>query len=220
MTRRHMLVTMTRQRARSDEDKQARRAAILDAARDVFDATEFDAFTMDAVAAELGLVKGTLYRYFPTREGLLLAVIDDEFRRWFDAVDAELDPSRGGTDAVVDVLVRAILDRPRFMRLLSLLPTVMERNVPYDTAVAFKTMIVARTGSTADLVGRRLGVPADRAVRLLKQLQASLIGLYHHAHPSPIMQQLADDPAFATLRLDLPTELRHATAALVAAALA
>jgi short-subunit dehydrogenase len=56
-----------RKRARSDDDKAVRRGDILDAARAVLDAGELDAFAMAAVAAKLGLVKGTIYRYFPTR---------------------------------------------------------------------------------------------------------------------------------------------------------
>ena len=81
---------MATRRARSDEDKLARRAEILDAARQVFDGGEIDAFTMDDVAAALELAKGTLYRYFPTRESLLLALADDEYQQWFARVDEAL----------------------------------------------------------------------------------------------------------------------------------
>ena len=66
---------MDRRRARSDLDKAERRADILEAARATIDGSEMDEFTMDAVAAKLGLAKGTLYRYFPTREAVLLGIL-------------------------------------------------------------------------------------------------------------------------------------------------
>ena len=66
---------MDRRRARSDLDKAERRADILEAARATIDGSEMDEFTMDAVAAKLGLAKGTLYRYFPSKEFLLVSVM-------------------------------------------------------------------------------------------------------------------------------------------------
>jgi AcrR family transcriptional regulator len=220
-----MIDGVDKQRARTDDDKRTRRDDILDAARAVFDATEFDAFTMDAVATKLGLVKGTLYRYFPTREGLLLALTGDEYTGWFDAVDARLrEPARATTSRssverrVTALLVDEVVTRERFMRLLALVPTVLERNVPFDTARAFKVRLMGRIESTAVLLATPLHTPVERSVQLLFHLQAAVIGLFHHAHPAPIVAEVLEDPALAALRIDLRLELTHAVAALVAAA--
>ena len=55
------------------------------------------------------------------------------------------------------------------------------------------------------------------ALQLLYHLQAIVIGLYHHAHPAPVVQQLTETPALAVLRIDLAAELRHGVRALVTA---
>lgn len=66
-----------RQRARTDEAKERRRRALLDAALEVFFERGLSAARMEDVAARAGLSKGTLYLYFASKEALFAALIDD-----------------------------------------------------------------------------------------------------------------------------------------------
>ncbi len=215
------------QRARSDADKRSRHDDIVDAARAVFDDVEIDGFTMDAVAASLSLAKGTLYRYVPTREALLLALTIDEYATWFDRVDAALaaaTPPMGDTPrdaaALTSVIVTSLVEQPRLLRLMSLVASVLERNVPFDTALHYKSFLVRRGEVTGTLVARRLGCTQQRALQFLVHLQALTIGLYHHAHPAPIVKEVLVDSAFADLQIDFRRELEHAVRALALAAMA
>ncbi len=56
----------------SDNGQGKRREAILHAAEKVFEAYGFAETTMDAVAAEAGVSKGSIYNYFPSKEDLVL----------------------------------------------------------------------------------------------------------------------------------------------------
>lgn len=49
----------------------ARRQAILDEARDLVNASGFDALTLQRLATRLGYAVGALYRYFPSKEALI-----------------------------------------------------------------------------------------------------------------------------------------------------
>ena len=51
-----------------------RRSDIIIAASRVFDANGYAATTMDAVAAEAGVAKGSLYNYFPSKHSLFVQV--------------------------------------------------------------------------------------------------------------------------------------------------
>ncbi|SMF02452.1 transcriptional regulator, TetR family [Tistlia consotensis] len=64
--------------AEPDEPKwrTERRARILRAAALLLRGRDLDALHMDAVAAEASIGKATLYRYFPSKDALLLAVLD------------------------------------------------------------------------------------------------------------------------------------------------
>ncbi|NUS42730.1 MAG: TetR/AcrR family transcriptional regulator [Mycobacteriaceae bacterium] len=61
----------------SEEHRQARRAQILAAARRRFAANGFHMTSMDDVIAEAGLSAGALYRYFPSKNALILACAED-----------------------------------------------------------------------------------------------------------------------------------------------
>lgn len=211
---------MATRRARSDEDKLARRSQILDAARVVFDAGEVDEFTMEAVAAALDLAKGTLYRYFPTREGLLLALADDEYRQFYDRVDAALatPPAAERVGAMAGALVDQILAEPRFLRLAALVPSVLERNIPFETAMEYKSNVIARARRTSKLVAAWLQISEARAGQMLFHLQAISTGLYHAANPAPIIIRVQSDPRYPGRRPDLRSELLDAALALVQAA--
>ncbi len=56
---------------------QAKRRQITDAARSLFLAQGFTRTSMDAITAEAGVSKQTLYAYFPSKNELLLAILDD-----------------------------------------------------------------------------------------------------------------------------------------------
>ena len=88
-------------RARRPEHKRERREAILAGARRLLDAEGVEGATLSAIARAAGLSKANCYRYFESREAILLAVILDEARAWLGTVEAglaELDP--GGLEVM------------------------------------------------------------------------------------------------------------------------
>lgn len=56
---------------------QVRRLEIVDAAARLFAARGYGGTTIDAVASEVGILKGSLYHHISGKEDLLLAVIDE-----------------------------------------------------------------------------------------------------------------------------------------------
>lgn len=78
----------------SEEEKAGRaqrRQAFVDAARDAFFAHGYGATTMSAIAATVGGSKTTLWAYFPSKEELFAAVIDDIVERYSLALTIEVD---------------------------------------------------------------------------------------------------------------------------------
>src|SRR5688500_3703292 len=71
-----------------DPDLGARRKAeILDAAATVFAAAGYANADVQVIADALGVGKGTVYRYFPTKEALFLAAVE----RGLGELSAEMD---------------------------------------------------------------------------------------------------------------------------------
>jgi len=73
------------------KDKQLtarRRADILDVATRLFAKRGYPSTDVQVVADELGVGKGTVYRYFPTKRDLFLAAVDRGMDRLDDAIEA------------------------------------------------------------------------------------------------------------------------------------
>jgi TetR/AcrR family transcriptional regulator, mexJK operon transcriptional repressor len=111
----------------SPRGRDSRRKAILDIARDTFMEQGYAAASMSAIAAKLGGSKGTLYNYFPSKEELFAAVIQEECGSEWLAM-ALFEP----TDSLEESLRRF---GGRFLRY-----------VLSDTALAFHRLISAEGG--------------------------------------------------------------------------
>jgi len=177
-----------RQRARRDDEKEARRRALLDAAHRRFDRLPYAEVRMVDVAEDAGLAKGTAFFYFPTKEALFLALLDQLLVGWLEAVDGELEAGgRWSAARVARLFTRTLVERPALSRLLTVLSTVLERNVDEAQVLRFKQMLLDRLGRTGALLERRLDLAAGDGGRLLLRIDALVIGL----------RQLADAPPAA-----------------------
>lgn len=63
-------------------DAARNRAALLDAAAELMAGCGVAALTMDAVAARAGVGKGTVFRRFGSREGLMASLLDHREQEW------------------------------------------------------------------------------------------------------------------------------------------
>src|SRR4051795_8898228 len=63
-------------------DAARNRSALLVAAQDLVDRCGTAAVTMDAVATAAGVGKGTVFRRFGSREGLMAALLDHSETEW------------------------------------------------------------------------------------------------------------------------------------------
>ena len=77
-----------RGRPRDDEHAARRREEILVAATRLFAQHGYPGMDVQLVADELGVGKGTIYRYFPTKRDLFLAAVDRGMRRLTERIDA------------------------------------------------------------------------------------------------------------------------------------
>ena len=103
------------------ELQERRRAEILNAATAVFAEHGFAAADVQEIADKTGVGKGTVYRYFPSKEELFLAAVDHGMRRLKAAVDAAVADSRQPLERIAEG-VRAYLsffdENPEIVELL------------------------------------------------------------------------------------------------------
>lgn len=73
------------------------RAALLEAAARVYARRGFDAATLDEIAVEAGYTKGALYDHFGSKEGLLVALMEEylnvQLAEQVEVFDPEIEPA-------------------------------------------------------------------------------------------------------------------------------
>lgn len=121
--------------------RDARRAQLLQVAQDLFTAEGYHHVTMDDIGARADVSKPVLYRHFPSKLDLYLAVVDERGAVLLEQAEAALAPLRGlGEDAapvsgreVVAAIVRAYL---RFVDVAGDSSSLLfESDVTHDPAV-------------------------------------------------------------------------------------
>ena len=201
-----------RERARKSEDKELRRRAILDAARALFAERGLSGFAMADVAARAGIVKGTLYLYWPTREELLLSVLEELLWQWLDELDGRFDDAGAPTPPrrLASIVCDSLASYEPLGRLLAVLQTVLEHNVSRDSIVRFKSERAARMAMSGARLERRVPLRAGEGVRVLLHLNALLVGLVQMADSAPLVQEVLSEPPLTALKVDLERELKDA----------
>jgi AcrR family transcriptional regulator len=210
-------------RAINDEQKQERQQAILDAAWAMFQETDYVTVTMASVAERLGLAKGTMYLYFPTKEELFLAITMEQVGDWFNEIDGKLEMlSKATPTQIATVITQSLTLHPDLTRLLAILSTVLEQNVSYHAALAFKRMLGVHLARTGGLLEDRLPAPGGGAAlpggagaQFLLRLHALIVGLRHLSDPSPVVRQVLSLPEMQGFVVDFDTELSEMITALL-----
>ena len=164
-----------KRRARSAEQKAQRRQTVLQVAERYFLEVGYEAFSMAQLAKRAGLVKGTLYLYFETREELFLTLYEQSLVRWSRAFIGQLSgplPSRNYAQALYDT---AMADGT-FVPLLVRLEHVIEHNVSIPRLVASKRVFIDQVAVLATASSHALTVPLAQASEVVKTMGVLLIG--------------------------------------------
>jgi AcrR family transcriptional regulator len=199
------------QRARSQEAKQVRREAILDAAQRLFHEKSYEGLTVDAVAKTSRIAKGTVYLYFGTKEAIFLELLLLEIESWFAALADPLDLLQpGDVRGVAELLSRSLEERRTLRRLASLLHQTLEQNVDAATVRSFRRRALDSMLVPAARLERCLPQLAPgEGQKLLLDVHAFVIGVGHMAEPGPVVAQVIAEPGFEILRVDFVTKLRE-----------
>ncbi|HMF40708.1 MAG TPA: TetR family transcriptional regulator [Polyangia bacterium] len=206
------------QRARKPDERAHRQRAILEAAAALFDAEGLPGVTLNAVARRAGIAKSNLYRYFESREAMLLALLNEDQDAAVALVEEKLARLRGPIDAraVARVFAQVAVASPRFCVLQTALSGVLEQNLSEEAIAQYKRGVLR--------LGLRIGnalraalpsLPARATGPFMRYLHAVIAGLYPVANPAPAAARVLRDAQFAALRFDFAEDMEIMLAAVL-----
>jgi AcrR family transcriptional regulator len=95
------------------------RELVLDAAERVMAEDGFEAATLARVVAESGIPMSSVYHYYGSKDGILLAVMERGAERFFaDLPDQRVGPAARHLTQIVATVVETLDRHPHFLRLL------------------------------------------------------------------------------------------------------
>ncbi|GAA2515036.1 TetR/AcrR family transcriptional regulator [Winogradskya humida] len=125
------------QRARRPDQKDQRREAILDAARELALRSGVAWVSLGDIATAVGLAKSNVLRYFGTREEIYLRLTMQAGSDWAAAATAALRDA-SGAGATAAALADAYVDRPLYCDLTTHAETMFEHNVTAEVLRDYK----------------------------------------------------------------------------------
>ena len=116
-----------------------RKEEIIEACARLYETMSFKEITIKEIGAATSFTRTSIYNYFETKEEIFLALLQMEYERWVDAMNAVMSDRASMTrDELARTLARTLTDRPRLLRLLSMNHFDMEANSRPDKLNEFK----------------------------------------------------------------------------------
>lgn len=217
----------TFQRARSEEQREIRRRAVLDTAAAMLDEKSVGALSLNELSRRVGLAKSNVLRYFESREAILLELLDRDWRQWTATLPEQLAasvtpdaPPLQRAQEFAAVLARSLEQQRVLCDLLSAQAGVLEHNVSADVAARYKRAALDNVTALASLARRCIPELDGHADQFCAQAIMVSGAVWTHARPSAAMLAAYEaDPSLAALRMDFATTLKEMLATLIAGTL-
>jgi AcrR family transcriptional regulator len=191
------------QRARRPEQRELRRQKILDAAEELLAEMPAEEISLRELGRRLGVSKTHVVRYFESREGVFLELLNRQRLSWIEALANEWPTPPCEPDHVMQAWADSLSARPVLCQLWSLLPSVLERNVSADTVRAYKLTDLQQRTTLANLISDRVpALGADDAFTLTRYAVVSLVGLWPFSNPTPTLVEATADARLASSRVE------------------
>ena len=212
---------MTFQRARTEEQREIRRQAILDEASAMLDEMPVAAITLNELSRRVGLAKPNVLRYFESREAVLLELLDHFLQQWLTELAGELAtgvgddlPMAGRAAAVAEIVSRSLSGRVVLCDLFGAQVSVLEHNVSVEVVTRYKRASLGHLTTMTGLLQEHLPELGENATLFSLQTMVLAGALSAYSSPPPSLQAAyAAEPDLAEIHLDLKDSLKLALTA-------
>ncbi len=126
------------ERARSDEQKQERVSEILKAVASLYEESEVDEINLAQIAKRAKFTRSNLYKYFESKEEIFLELIERDRAEWLVDLEKTFKGVHLNAAEFTATWVELHLRHERMTRLLTILNTVLEKNVTLEALIRFK----------------------------------------------------------------------------------
>lgn len=210
----HFAMSKRYVRARKPEQKEERRQHLIGVARALIDSeSDLKLLSLNEIARSAKMAKANIYRYFESREALLLDLLWDEWQDWFKDFQKDwsrVQKSKKTFDHLIKTLAMSFSKRDLLCNLTTALPSVVEKNLTEQTIKEFKYRSMQLFGEIANYLENCSDDLDAKSYAIFLQDTVSLIaGIYPFSQPNKVVAKVLMDPKLQFFKRDFSLELER-----------
>ncbi|WP_374592767.1 TetR family transcriptional regulator [Aquabacterium sp.] len=182
----------------NDDDRAQRRRQLLDAAHALYQRRQALP-TVAEIAQAAGVAKGTVYLSFGTKEEIFIALLDDGFAQLLGTLLPQLQQLPRQAEAAAAAFAAgfsaSLRTLPDLLPLAAMTNSVLEKNLPLDTLLDFKTRVMGGLMMAGAQLEAHLPLllEPDQGSDLLRRTWALTQGLWQLSDcPTPMKPHLIE----------------------------
>ncbi len=183
---------MSFKRARSEAQIQKRISEIVDAASLIYNQDGFEGLTFSKISELTQFTRPTIYKYFATKEEILLKMILADLSQWVEMLVKSFKVKKIYTiEEIADILSHTLTSTGRLVELLTFLFTSIEKNVSKEALIEFKMEMFSYQSDLFNLFS--MFMPNASSVQIENFITSQLtlaIGLYPMCHLSDVQLEV------------------------------
>ena len=196
------------ERARKPEEKELRRRAILTAARELAREVGTIELSLNELGRRSGVSKPNIYRYFESREEILLRLFLAELIDVVAEVEEWLLTCENDLRGVSLCLTRAFLSRKLFCQLLGMIASILEHNLSVEVIAACKLEMHALVAKISASLARALPwLSVADASWVTQSIALYVAALWPAANPSKNAAEVLARPEFLAMKPNAAKDL-------------
>ena len=179
----------------STELTNARREEIISACEKLYQTMSFKEITLKDIAGATSFTRTSIYNYFQTKEEIFLALMQKEYERWTEELDAlASDYTAMSAESFSSMLAHSLEKRGMLLKLLSMNLFDMEENSRPECLMDFKQAYGASIEAVRGcLVKFFPGMDAKAQQDFLYAFMPFLYGVYPYTTVSAKQRQAMSD---------------------------
>lgn len=129
----------TFKRARTQEQVKSRLDEIISACEEIYDTEGYEAINIKAIGEKISCTRPAIYKYFHTKEEILMEILSREFTSWKDELEDSFNSTKKTDEKTFcEILTTSLEHRMKLLELMSLYLNDIENGCRLEKVVAFK----------------------------------------------------------------------------------
>lgn len=203
-------------RARSSEQVEQRIGSILTACEELLSESRPHELKMRDVAQESGLAVGAIYRYFRSKEVLILSVYLNKMDELLQDI-ASYSPNGPGLDNFSEHMTKVFTKHKFFWYLSAYAGAILETNLTDDEVREHKNSAMEMTTLCIQQLTQSIPeISADEIFNLFMDSFFYTCGLYSYAFPPNNIGKILEEPELKNFKPDWDSSIRRMIKSLLA----